>query len=77
MAQACLQSYCVLRLVFVRHCCEQMQQGMARGDWRTIEAALYALAAIGAWHRRRRRRRRACLPVPSCLEELQRGGGLG
>ena len=44
---ACLQSYCVLRHHFVRHCCEALQASMASGDWRAMEASLFGLAACG------------------------------
>ena len=42
---ACLQSYCVLRITFVRHCCEALETSMEAGDWRGAEAGLFALAA--------------------------------
>ena len=47
VAPACLQSYCVLRLQFLQHCCEGLQAAMAAADWRQLEASLFALAAVG------------------------------
>ena len=46
IGMACLQSYCVLRLLFVRHCCEALQTAMAAGDWRAVESTLFGLANI-------------------------------
>lgn len=43
---ACLQSYCVLRLLFLKHCLEALQRAMAAGDWRAVESTLFGLAAV-------------------------------
>jgi hypothetical protein len=43
---ACLQSYCVLRLLFLKHCHETLQRAMAAGDWRAVESTLFGLAAV-------------------------------
>ena len=43
---ACLQSYCVLRLLFVRHCCETLQRALEAADWRAVESTLFGLAAV-------------------------------
>lgn len=43
---ACLQSYCILRLAFLKYCYETLQRAMEAGDWRAVESSLFAVAAV-------------------------------
>eukprot|EP01052_Picozoa_sp_SAG31_P019841 SAG31_NODE_1464_length_8235_cov_12.023968_7_plen_994_part_00 len=44
---AALAAYCVLRLDYLQHCALELEAGLTAGNWRQVEASLFAIGSCG------------------------------